>query len=431
MSPHTTDHRDADRVEPAGLAPGSARDMARDADAELAWLLVESSPDGVVVTDREGVITLVNRQVEDLFGYGRAELVGQPVEVLLPAAARRVHTAHRLRHVARPRVRAMGADQDLWALRRDGAEFPVEVSLSPCVQGGEERVIATVRDVSARRAAEQRMRNLSHMLDGIIEAVYLIDPDTLTFTYVNEAACAQTGYDRAELLEMGPVHLLPGLAENQIRGQVASLVGGGDGPSAETAVLRRGDGVELMVEWQINLSPPLRGQPLELVAIVRDISSRLAEAARAQAAQGLLALVDDRARIARDLHDTVIQDLFATGLALQSVAMRVDPDIRARIDKLIDRQDDAIREIRTTIFGLTARRGNADSLCDQARAVVDEAARVLGFHPSFRVSGPVDTVASTEITGQLIPALRETSPTSSDTPTPPASTSTSPRQIRP
>ena len=196
-------------------------------DPELAALLVESAPDALLVADRNGVIRQVNRRVEELFGYDRDGLIGQPIEILLPESVRRVHTAHRLRYVADPPVRPMGLDLDLWGRRADGAEFPVEVSLSPCDLRGERLVIAAIRDVSARRAVEQSMRNLLQMLEGISEAVYLVEPDTLALTYVNNAACHQTGYSRDELLTMTPLHVAPEQTETDWREITAALVDGG------------------------------------------------------------------------------------------------------------------------------------------------------------------------------------------------------------
>jgi PAS domain S-box-containing protein len=98
---------------------------------ELVWGLFDAAPDGIVMIDESGRIVLVNRQVEDLFGYDRSELLGRTVEELLPEGLRQVHKAHRTRYRAEPRTRAMGSDLMLLGRRKDGAEFPVEISLSP------------------------------------------------------------------------------------------------------------------------------------------------------------------------------------------------------------------------------------------------------------------------------------------------------------
>ena len=190
--------------------PASSPSVRPFADDAVAAML-ESVPDGIVIVDRDGRIVFVNQRSVELFGSCRDELVGQAVEVLLPRPQRQVHTAHRLRYVAAPRPRPMGLGLDLWARRADGVDFPVEISLSPATVAGGEYVVAAVRDVSARREADRELRRIHSLLEAITEAVYVIDAKTLRFNYVNHGALAQTGYARADLLAMTPLHLLPGI----------------------------------------------------------------------------------------------------------------------------------------------------------------------------------------------------------------------------
>ena len=110
-----------------------------------------ASPDGIVVVDETGRIRDVNPMAEQLFGYSRAELVGEEIETLVPGRVRGVHTANRLRYMTSPTARPMGIGMELAALRRDGSEIPVEISLSPLDTAQGVLVIATVRDVTQRR----------------------------------------------------------------------------------------------------------------------------------------------------------------------------------------------------------------------------------------------------------------------------------------
>ncbi len=374
------------------------------ANSDLARALVESSPDGVVVVDRAGMIRLANPKIAEMFGYQPGELEGQPIESLLPPADRRVHTAHRLRYTAAPRSRPMGEDLELWGRRSDGAEFPLEIALSPVVVAGDEQlVIATVRDVTTRRLAQQQLRNVSELLAGLGEAVFFADPDDMAIGYANRAACHLTGYDHDELVAMTPLHLLPAWDRDRATQLLADIR---ERPVTFTTELRRKDGVDLVVECDVSLPTPIRGEPTQVVAVVRDISDRLAQLAQQQAVAELTALVGDRERIARDLHDTAIQDLFGAGLTLQSIAFLAGADLQARLMEIVERQDEVIRQIRTAIFGLTAKR-NGDSLTDQVQAVLDESVRVLGFRPSLVLSGLVDTMATPEVIAQAVPALRE------------------------
>jgi PAS domain S-box-containing protein len=117
--------------------------------------LMESAPDAVVIVDGEGRIELVNQQTETLFGYAREELVGEPVELLLPQRFRAAHLGHRDTYQADPHTRRMGTDLELYARRKDGSELPVEISLSPLQRQDGMLITATIRDVTAKRELER------------------------------------------------------------------------------------------------------------------------------------------------------------------------------------------------------------------------------------------------------------------------------------
>jgi len=122
--------------------------------------LLESAPDGIVIADRDGRIRIVNRQAELLFGYEREELLGRDIEILLPDSARRRHVEHREQYVAAPAVRPMGRGLALSGRRKDGIEFPAEISLSPLQTDDGLLITAVVRDVSERRRAEAQQLEL-------------------------------------------------------------------------------------------------------------------------------------------------------------------------------------------------------------------------------------------------------------------------------
>ena len=117
--------------------------------------LLEAAPDGMVIVNRDGAIVLVNAQVEKLFGYERAELVGEPVEILVPDRFSGMHMAFRTGYVSEPRTRPMGLAGDLHARRKDGSEFPIEVTLSPLETDEGLLVSAAVRDISERRRMQE------------------------------------------------------------------------------------------------------------------------------------------------------------------------------------------------------------------------------------------------------------------------------------
>jgi len=150
--------------------------------------LVDSAPDGIVISDAGGTIVMVNRQTEEMFGYASGELTGMHIDALIPRELHPRHADHRRRYYESPSVRPMGAGLELVALRRDETRMPVEISLSPIEQEEGKLVIAVVRDISDRRRLEEererllaetetqreRERIAMDLHDGIIQSIYAV-----------------------------------------------------------------------------------------------------------------------------------------------------------------------------------------------------------------------------------------------------------------
>ena len=125
--------------------------------SELVPSVLDSAPDAMIIIDSNGIVLFANRQVAALFGHEASQVMGQPVEMLLPERFRHRHVGHRQGYAANERVRPMGMGLQLFGRRADGSEFPVEISLSPLEQNGEKRVAAAIRDVTERKRVEAEL----------------------------------------------------------------------------------------------------------------------------------------------------------------------------------------------------------------------------------------------------------------------------------
>jgi PAS domain S-box-containing protein len=133
--------------------------------------LLEAAPDAMVIAGADGRIALVNRQAERLFGYTRDELCAQQVEILVPERFQRHHPAHRASYLQDAGPRPIGAGIDLWGRRKDGSEFPAEISLSPLDTESGRLIIAAIRDVTARRAVERALVIANRELEAFSHSV--------------------------------------------------------------------------------------------------------------------------------------------------------------------------------------------------------------------------------------------------------------------
>lgn len=313
--------------------------------------IIDAMPDGFAVVDAAGCMRLVNNRLAEMFGYQRSHLVGQRIELLVPESARATHERHRAGFHRDPRVRPMQSMQSLAGCRRDGSLFPVEVSLAPF---RDDHAIATVRDVTERAASEaERDRLLANLRE----------------------VCQLTGVEMWSFDESGRITLAEG-ADRTNLGPHADLIG----RSATDDVLRdyaetiealhrahAGQPAEFVLRGrkQTRLialrpaSPPSAEGTCAVVGVSVDVSAL--EAARVteralEEARFTLALIDERERIARDLHDRVIQRLFSIGMRLQAVMSETSEErTLVRLGTSVDEIDESIRELRSSIFALQSR----------------------------------------------------------------------------
>jgi PAS domain S-box-containing protein len=246
------------------------------------------------------------------------------------------------------------------------------------------------------------------MLDATRDAVLIFDGETFRFIYANQGAADQVGYSVDELLTMTMLHINPEFDEPRLRELLAPLERGEQTSVMFASTHRHRDGHDIPVEIILQATEIEDGRPRAFIKIVRDIGARLADEARLREVEQGLRTMEDRDRIARDLHDVVIQRLFAVGLSIQALqALSPDAEIDRRLGVAVNELDETIREIRTVIFSLqSVSPGHRSGLRTEIMRVIDEQKASLGFQPRVQFDGVIDVV-SQEIAEQLLPTLRE------------------------
>lgn len=234
--------------------------------------LLEAAPDAIVITDRAGRIELVNRQAELLTGYAREELAGRPVEVLVPERFRRGHEGYRAGYAAHPQTRPMGAGLELSLRRKDGAEVPVEISLSPLELDGEPVVISVIRDVAERRRATAALRQQAELLELAPDGIFVRDLDAARVTYWSRGAEELYGWAREEALGRVSHELLRTafpVPRDVIEGELLAR-GRWEGRLTQA----RKDGTRVVVSSRWALLRDERGRALAILEVNTDVTAR-------------------------------------------------------------------------------------------------------------------------------------------------------------
>ncbi len=399
--------------------------------------LIEALPDGVVMVDTEGRIVLANGLFERMSGYTRDQLVGERIEMLVPLGRRDEHRIHRAEFAEQGYPsRPMGAGLDITLQRHDGLTIPVDIALSTIAADETIYVFAAVRDITERQRTEARIRAVNEVAQSILTG----GSTEALLHQVAHSAASLIGASVAAVLVPSPGHgnviraaqgggadalrgltIEQGFAADDVMetGRSVLIEDASADPRCPADVVEAADlgSVVLVPLW-------VRGDPFGSLLVARprgagpfthvDVAQEEVFASQAAVALayvqtqeevGRLTVLEDRERIARELHDTVIQRLFATGMRLQAM-MSDAPEVKDRIDDVVDELDGVIREVRSTIFALESadrRRGVRSGIVDEVR----EWAVTLGFVPQLRFEGAVDAGVDEPLAEHLLAALRE------------------------
>lgn len=304
--------------------------------------LIDAAPDAMVIVNRQGVIEFVNIPAERLFGYTRDELVGQVIELLVPERFRAAHVVDRNNYVAAPKNRPMGSNLELFGRRKDGSEFPIEISLSPLETPAGLLVSSAIRDVTARKRAEQKFRLL---LEAAPDAMVIVDLEG-RIVLVNAQTERLFGYPRGELVGQTVEVLVP----KRFRAQ-HFLHRGGYGREPKPRSMGSGlelygvrkDGTEFPLE--ISLSPLETDDGMLISSAIRDVTERRRTEATARLAsdrllsamesiQGGLALYDseDRLVLCNSTYRGIFGSAFSGPIIGRTYAEIVDASLSSLVE---------------------------------------------------------------------------------------------------
>ena len=259
---------------------------------------METAPDALIVTRRQGKIALVNTQTEELFGYKREELLGHTIEMLMPERLRRRHSKHRTAYYLHPGRRPMGRHLELFGVRKDGTEFPVEISLSPIITGGETLISTAIRDITERKQAEVQLSHLAAIVIGSDDAIISVTLDGIIRSW-NPGAERLFGY-KADAIVGQPVSVLtPPQARSAIPHILKRLGRGESTIEHHEAICLHKDGHRIRVSIPLSPIRDRAGKVVGVAAIARDVTEqRQTEAALRQS--------EERFRVALKSAPTVV-----------------------------------------------------------------------------------------------------------------------------
>ena len=266
---------------PDGNLLGVIRDLSEREEAELRFKqIIERSQYGKLLVNDQGEITLVNQAIEKYFGYERTELLGQKVEVLVPERFRSGHPDHRQKYMREPTALTMGDGRDLFGQRKDGTEFPIELSVNPLTTDEGTMVLATVSDITVRKQAEEALRRSEEQLAGIInsamDAIITVD-DKQRIILFNSAAEKMFKIEAAEAMGQSLTKFIPeryrSAHSEHIRGFGETRITKRAMGSLDPLFALRSDGEEFPIEASI--SQIESGGRKLFTVILRDITERL------------------------------------------------------------------------------------------------------------------------------------------------------------
>ena len=343
-------------------------EMPQNDRAELAQSALENlfevSPDAIFVTDAQGVIRGANPRAAELFGYTQAELIGQPIENLVPERFRARHPSHRENYNAHPRARQMGAAINLFGLRKDGAEFPVDIMLKPIQTPAGPAVLSFLRDVTEQRAAQEALRRNDQQLRSIVEsvrdyAIYLLDPDGCVMTW-NAGAERIKQYTADEILGL---HFSRFFTQQDVdRGRPAEVLrlAALRGRIEEEGWRVRKDGSRFWADVTITVIRNDAGVLTGYAKVTRDFTDRkrAEEAVMLQLSNALLANMEIGkllGAISASIHEVVPHDRAALAL--------YDPAMGDMTVQFLDQREDAVFPgdarvpVEGTLAGMVFRSG--------------------------------------------------------------------------
>src|SRR5579862_6917920 len=252
---------------------------------------IETLPDAIVAVDRDGAILQVNSQLEEIFGYTRNQLLGKRIEMLVPERLRHTHDSHRETFAEKPKMRRMGAGLDLFGRRRDGSEFPVEISLSPVVVDGGMIVLSAIRDITDRKRIEQELRRaheelsqrtaeqigeyrarLASIIDSSEDAILAKGLDG-TITAWNRGAEKIYGYSAAEAVGKHISIIVPKDRPNEIP-EILHKIARGESIEHYESLRITKDGRQLNVSISVSPLHDASGEIIGASAIARDITAQ-------------------------------------------------------------------------------------------------------------------------------------------------------------
>lgn len=237
-------------------------------------LLSESVSEGILVVNDKQLIVAANGSANAMFGYAEEELVGQPLNVLIPTNHRKAHGGHFNGFVKGAEKRQMGKGRSLYGCKKNGEEFPVEAGLNPLELYGNTYVMALVTDITERKKSEEELSHWFQIFNESLNEIYVFDAETFKFLNVNHGAQTNIGYSLEELKDLTPAYIKPDFNEVTFRKQITPLTIGAELKMEFETRHQRKDGSIYPVE--VHLQRSNIGNRKVYMAIILDITERKA-----------------------------------------------------------------------------------------------------------------------------------------------------------